>query len=197
MKHTRPLILLLALLLLLSACSSRDTLTVRQSDLIDGRYVILNDQTVYDTRTGLQWMRCSLGQQWDGSTCSGNADRTRWDEASTQIRALNQRGVAGHKDWRLPTIDELGTLVYCADEQRWEVERGESCRQGTQSPTLSTSAFPNSHGWRFWSSTPRMVDQFIWTVHFGYGLSAANYRDNDARVRPVREARNLRISLRN
>ncbi|WP_409523244.1 DUF1566 domain-containing protein [Nitrincola sp. MINF-07-Sa-05] len=190
--------LALVLLLLLSACSTRDgTITVRKSDLIEGRYVILSDQTIYDMKTGLQWMRCALGQEWDGQTCAGNATRTRWDEARTQINQLNRQGKNGRNNWRLPDIDELSTLIYCEEEQRWDIPRGESCKQGTEGPTLSTRAFPNSHGWRFWSSTPRMVDQFIWTVHFGYGLASANYKDNDARVRPVRDASDLRIRLRN
>ncbi|WP_151702991.1 DUF1566 domain-containing protein [Nitrincola alkalilacustris] len=194
----RAIALSTLLLLLLSACSTRDTtITVRQSDLIDGRYVILSDHTIYDMKTGLQWMRCALGQEWDGRTCAGSATRTRWDEARAQINQLNRQGRSGRNDWRLPDIDELSSLIYCEAEQRWDIPRGESCQQGTEGPTISTRAFPNSHGWRFWSSTPRMVDQFIWTVHFGYGLASANYKDNDARVRPVRDGSDIRIRMRN
>lgn len=38
-----------------------------------GHYIDNGDGTVTDTRTGLTWMRCALGQTWDGSTCVGVA----------------------------------------------------------------------------------------------------------------------------
>ncbi len=37
-------------------------------------FVPQDDGTVIDKRTGLQWMRCSLGQTWTGTMCSGHPD---------------------------------------------------------------------------------------------------------------------------
>ena len=39
-----------------------------------GRFVP-NGAEVIDSRTGLIWARCSVGQSWDGSACTGNANR--------------------------------------------------------------------------------------------------------------------------
>ncbi|MBI3776159.1 MAG: DUF1566 domain-containing protein, partial [Gammaproteobacteria bacterium] len=42
------------------------------------RFVLGTDGTVHDKITGLTWMRCALGQQWDGKTCAGTAARYAW-----------------------------------------------------------------------------------------------------------------------
>lgn len=42
------------------------------------RYVLHVDGTVTDTRTGLMWMRCCVGQTWDGATCRGEARKMDW-----------------------------------------------------------------------------------------------------------------------
>lgn len=68
-------------------------------------FVDNGDGTVTDTRTGLMWMRCALGQTWDGTTCVGEAKGYTWEEAM----ALHH-GFAGHDDWRLPSIHELRNI---------------------------------------------------------------------------------------
>lgn len=65
---------------------------------------------VKDTETKLMWMRCSLGQTWDGSTCTGKALEYTWAETMKQ----NGFNYAGYSNWRVPKIEELKTLVYCS-----------------------------------------------------------------------------------
>ena len=55
--------------------------------------------TVLDASTGLQW-------QYSGSDFPLD-----WPSAITYIGNLNFRGVYGHRDWRLPTVEELLTLL--------------------------------------------------------------------------------------
>lgn len=50
--------------------------------LISHRYVDHQDGTVTDVLTDLMWMRCYLGQTWNGSTCTGDASKITWSEAS-------------------------------------------------------------------------------------------------------------------
>ncbi len=71
------------------------------------RYIINNDAAVLDKKTGLIWMRCALGQTWNGITCVGKAKRMDWQTACQQIGD----GFAGYDDWRIPTLEELKTLV--------------------------------------------------------------------------------------
>ena len=61
------------------------------------------DGTVTDRRTGLMWQK-------DGSP--GVVD---WNEAGAYVEKLNRERFAGHADWRLPTVEELASLM----ERSW------------------------------------------------------------------------------
>ena len=64
------------------------------------------NETITDNYTGLTWMQCSVGQTWDGSTCSGTATTHPWDQANALTADY-----AGYSDWRLPTLQELQSIV--------------------------------------------------------------------------------------
>ncbi len=55
--------------------------------------------TITDHATGLTWQK------------SGTDNWIGYDEAKDYIRELNRKKFAGHSDWRLPTVDELKTLL--------------------------------------------------------------------------------------
>jgi hypothetical protein len=66
----------------------------------DSRYQLVNDNTeVKDTQTGLIWQRCSLGQTWSGSSCTGTATTYNWTNA-LQTAANMGNG------WRVPNIKD-------------------------------------------------------------------------------------------
>jgi len=88
-----------------------------------GPYIDNGNGTVTDTHTGLTWMRCALGQVWDGTTCTGEAGAHRFNRAM----AL-QINFADCSDWRVPNVDELESIV---DPNRTE-------------PAINTDAFPNT-----------------------------------------------------
>ena len=67
--------------------------------------------TATHLKTGLMWMRCILGQNWDSAskTCTGSqATPYTWGAA---LRAARGASFAGQSDWRLPNAKELATLV--------------------------------------------------------------------------------------
>ena len=71
------------------------------------RYVIKGD-TVYDKQANLSWQRCSLGQRWvDGTGCVGTVERFDFRTAQQQASGT----------WRIPTKDELPTLVVIRADQ--------------------------------------------------------------------------------
>src|ERR1035437_746674 len=102
------------------------------------------DGTVTDPTTGLIWMRCAMGQTWDGSTCTGTASTYTWDQANALTGTVT---FAGQSDWRLPNIRELQTIV----------DRTES------DPAIDRVAFPNTPMFLyFWSGSPYAGDSNAW-----------------------------------
>jgi len=159
------------------------------STLLSGRYQDHGDGTVTDVKTGLQWMRCSLGQEWRVGTCVGNAATYRWEEAREAAETLNRHGgYAGYQDWRLPTIEELQALIYCSSGQprTWNDTR-ESCKGKYEYPTIDQAAFPETPGGWFWSSSSYAGNpDYAWGVYFGNGNVNGYYKDYDYHVRLVR-----------
>jgi hypothetical protein len=142
------------------------------SSIINGRYRDLGNGTVLDIQTGLQWMRCALGQNWTDATCTGEAKEYNWDAAHSAAKELNTNGgYAGQCDWRLPSIDELKTLI---------VEN--------QEPTIDQQAFPNTPSSWFWSASPFAgSSDSEWVVYFNDG--DANYYGRYASYYHVRLVR--------
>ena len=63
------------------------------------RFTFPNEKTINDQTTGLTWQK------------SGSGYARTWREAHLYIRQLNENAYGGIRNWRLPTIDELITLL--------------------------------------------------------------------------------------
>ena len=73
-----------------------------------GQFIVRNDGTLLDTKTGLMWCRYSIGQQWINGAIVGDAKKMGWEKAKAAPALFNkQDACGGFTDWRLPTIDEL------------------------------------------------------------------------------------------
>lgn len=130
-----------------------------------GRYIDHEDGTVTDMQSGLTWMRCSVGQNWDGTTCQGEVTKMDWDKASTLKISL-----AGHNDWRIPVAEELINLV-----------------NNQYRPTVDPVVFPNTPGIWFWSVLPYISrSNHAWIVDFRYGSNHYSPLHHENAVRLVR-----------
>jgi hypothetical protein len=69
----------------------------------ENSFVDNGNGTVTDRRTRLMW-------QQDGSPAS-----MTWPDAVKYVQEINQEGFAGHSDWRLPTVEELASVM----ERSW------------------------------------------------------------------------------
>jgi hypothetical protein len=65
-----------------------------QNDFADN-----GDETVTDRTTGLMWQR------------NGSSRTRSWRSAKSYVEELNSKNFAEYSDWRLPTIDELASLL--------------------------------------------------------------------------------------
>ena len=130
-----------------------------QKNPLSGRYLDRGDDTIFDISSNLLWMRYSLGQKFSGKVNLGDPKRYTWQEALDAAEELNQSGgFAGYQDWRVPSIDELKTLV----------ERGKK-------PAINHTMFPETPSSLFWSSTTASnVNHSAWAVYF-YGGNAYWY----------------------
>lgn len=101
---------------------------------------VMNNQAVLDRETGLVWER--------------SPDTTKRDWA-TACSHCYQREVANRKGWRLPTIEELSSLV----------------DNDNSNPALPTGhPFTNVQSSYYWSSTTGADStSFAWYVHFNNG----------------------------
>ncbi|MCI5195600.1 MAG: DUF1566 domain-containing protein [Candidatus Electrothrix sp. AW5] len=146
-----------------------------------GQYVDNCNGTITDTKTGLMWKRCSEGLS--GVNCEeGEAKKYKWNDAVQRFKNIQY---AGYSDWRLPTIDELKTLVYCSNGVK-DTKNGK-CNDGSKKPTINQQAFPNTLSYPYWSGSPLwFFSGHARGVGFGNGNSGAINRSNNFAVRLVR-----------
>ena len=125
-------------------------------------------------------------------------DEYKWQSAQNHAKTVN---FAGYSDWRVPTIAELSTLVYCSNGKvrkfkanGWETIEHEGyydCRSnsrgGYQKPTINQLIFPNTPVSNFWSASPYAnYSSYAWLLDFYYGYDDDSIRGNAVRVRLVR-----------
>lgn len=138
----------------------------------DSRFIIHDDGTVTDQKTGLMWMRCSLGQNWRGNNCTGDISTYPW---ATAIKQAKQVHFAGYKDWRLPSIKELASITELA----------------CYAPAINSKVFPNTQSGFYWSATPHANNSgyafgVAWGVYFDDGDGNLNDKADSYGVRVVR-----------
>jgi hypothetical protein len=73
-------------------------------------FVDNGDGTVTDRATGLLWQR------------SGSSRSVTWRRAELYIDKLNRNQFAGYSDWRLPTIDELASLLEESQKDEFHID---------------------------------------------------------------------------
>ncbi len=127
---------------------------------------------------GLMWTRCALGLRWTGNRCEGESEKLSLKSANKYVSEMNRdEGFAGFQDWRLPTLEELNTLILCS--QRSDVDewlRGKTCSNPDE-PAYDTEAFPNSHKASYLSSTYYRGSTYIFlnNGYNGHGYSYERY----------------------
>ncbi len=154
-----------------------------------------------DPKTNLVWMRCSLGQTWDGKTCTGEAKSYTWQEALDAAKAFNNDGgFGGYKDWIVPHIEDLSTIRYCSTgfekTRKIPAKTGgtrtieDVCNgEGYQRPTINQTIFPNTKDSWYWSSSPYANNSGdAWFVLFYNGGDGNSFKYSNYYVRLVRSS---------
>jgi len=152
-----------------------------------------------DPKTNLVWMRCSLGQVWDGKTCTGEAKQYAWREALEATEAFNSSGgFGGYTDWQVPHIEDLSTIRHCSTgfERKEEIPAKAGGVQiidvGCKGllykvPTINKVLFPKTPDVWYWTSSPVGFIGDAWIVSFFNGfVHKGNLRYQPNSVRLVR-----------
>lgn len=153
-------------ILLLAPLSGQAQSCSGPSDTPASRFETPGDGTVVDSQTGLQWKRCLEGA--GGVTCEGGDDLRYYYE---DARKLQGKYFANYSDWRIPTKEELETIV------------DKSCR----SPAFNLEVFPNASNSQMWTSS--IIDEQgirVWVMYAISGVAIKGRTANQATVRLVR-----------
>jgi hypothetical protein len=103
----------------------------------------------------------------DGGHCEGSKCDTH-----SYINAVNHQGLCGHDDWRLPTREELRSIVdYKAQPPQ---------------PTINTENFPHTVAQFYWSATPDAnTTDSAWGIGFTFGYDYSYFKRDFGYVRLV------------
>jgi serine/threonine protein kinase len=122
----------------------------------------------HDRETNLVWTRCSLGQTWEGGTCTGESHAYTWIVAQDAVAEMNHNGgFGGYTDWVVPHIEDLASLIRCDTgfkssynipaKAGGEITVPDGCKDGNKKPAIDQQVFPNSLE-VFWSASPSKSD---------------------------------------
>lgn len=104
----------------------------------------------------------------DGGSCEGSSCDTRGF-----VDAVNETGLCGHQDWRVPTRDELGSI---SDPRKKETP-----------PTINLLYFPHTQPGEYWSANDYQFHwDTAWLWNFGNGLDRVEWKASPRYLRLVR-----------
>ena len=131
-----------------------------------GRFVDTGDETLTDTQTGLMWEKktTTFGSGTSESDIRDVDNRYTWEYATRDwldrlngrlIAFANDGAFARHSDWRIPTMQELNTIV------------------DAQAPGRINAAFGANAPSSYWTSSRRLLNALTgsasvpWYINFG------------------------------
>jgi len=133
------------------------------------RQFIDKEHLVIDLLSGVEWMKCTTGQQWNGVSCFGEVKRLNREQIKIAIEQANEQ-LGG--SWRLPSKDELeGILCNSCDNVK-----------------IDTNFFPATPAEPFWTSEENYwSNKRYWSVNFYTGHSFSRFtKDKPLATRFVR-----------
>ena len=124
-----------------------------------------------DATTKLIWRRCAEGLRWDGKACAGKVKTFKYGEAKDDAANVAK---ADSKAWRIPTKDELVSLVD---------------KTAKKKPRIDVKVFPQTPSLPFWAMRPGSDDDLnAWLVNFANGKVHGNAGQRKFPLRLVRSS---------
>lgn len=135
------------------------------------RFTDNGDQTVTDNLTGLAWIKDPSAK---GPESCGSLNTPRsWQESLNYVSCLNSTAYLGFKDWRLPNIVELESLVNIQVEFPYS--------------WLNSQGFATVPPVSYWSSSSYVdVPTYAWYVNMVSGATSGYLKTMERYTWPVR-----------
>ncbi len=128
------------------------------------------DNSLHNTKHTYTWYQDKQGI--NNGEYSHNCNWYDFCNTDLYVDINNRSLFCGHKNWRLPTHNELKNLQVF----------------GEQDPTINTNYFPNTQPKTYWSSTLDTKDkELVLDVPFFYGGYTGSEKQFDAHIRLVRD----------
>ena len=135
-----------------------------------GKYIKISKTGEQLPDDALEWVAvldAETNWMWQKTRCIG---RYNWHEVNEAADFINQQRLAGFADWRVPTIEELRSLVV----------KG-------RIPAINATYFPSTPTSYFWSSSPyAFYSNGAWIMDFGDGYDGNGSKYGTEFVRLVR-----------
>jgi hypothetical protein len=133
---------------------------------------------------GLSWKFCSEGSTWNGTGCNGQPTRVPASGAQALANATNAVNFAGRADWRLPTPQELRSLL----QLEKDANSGNLLPDSFAGDPGAADALP-----QYWTNGRASNGTLAWLVDFSGGIDPGGIElvpvDDQAYVRLVRTSR--------
>ena len=118
---------------------------------------VARDHLVVDLRFGIEWLRCSVGQVWNGTTCEGKVLTLDHEQIAMAIEQANEQ-LGG--SWRLPNLEELEGLL---------------CTECTR-PLIDADMFPETASEPYWTGEKNgMATRHYFSVNFFNGWTYGRF----------------------
>lgn len=172
MKNLKKATVVLCLLILfLTVFSSAQAADAPVKSSLKAHFIDNGDGTVTDKRNGLVWKKCVEGINGHGCA-NGTAEKFKWQNAVDHVKAINDGdGFAGKKDWRIPTREEIESLISKINKD----------------PAIDVEAFPNTpFDTLYWSSTFTDDGKNVSAVIFSIGKRLWTFKFDVGYLRLVR-----------
>lgn len=125
-----------------------------------------DDNSIHDKDNRYAW--CDNNPDTNGGNVGLCVDGTDTEDF---IAGLNTENFGGYSDWRLPTREELRSIV----------------DYGKVNPAIDTAYFPNTISFYYWSSTTYAYSTAdAWFITFYFGLEFNDLKSSSYYVRAVR-----------
>ena len=164
------LVMLAGMKLAIAQTESLETTNLANEVIVKSGHFMVRDHLVIDLQHGVEWMRCSVGQIWNGTDCEGVAVQLTQEDVARAIVIANAQLGPG---WRLPSRAELEGLVCkaCAPIK------------------IELDSFPNTFGEPYWTGEVNgFAPRHMWTVNFMTGHTYGRFfPTQEVLVRLVRD----------